>query len=89
MMMYWGSGMGGWGMLLVTVSNLLFVGLLIAGAPALIRYASRSARQDSAADPAPAQWVLADRFARSEIDEDEYERRLGVLTTTPGRRPAG
>lgn len=64
MMMYWGTGMGGWAMLLMTVSNLLFLGLLIAGAIALIRYTSRSARQDSAAEPAPAQRVLADRFAR-------------------------
>jgi putative membrane protein len=89
MMMYWGTGMGGWGMLLMTVSNLLFVGLLIAGAIALIRYTSRIARQDPAAEPAPAQRVLADRFARGEIDEDEYERRLKVLSTTPGRRAGG
>jgi len=87
--MYWGTGMGGWGMLLMTVSNLLFVGLLIAGAIALIRYTSRSARQDPAAEPAPAQRVLADRYARGEIDEDEYERRLRVLTTTASRRSAG
>ena len=87
--MYWGTGMGGWGMLLMTVSNLLFLGLLIAGAIALIRYTSRSARQDRAAEPAPAQRVLADRFARGEIDEDEYERRLQVLSTTPGCGPAG
>ena len=87
--MYWGTGMGGWGMLLMTVSNLLFLGLLIAGAIALIRYTSRSARQDTAAEPAPAQRVLADRFARGEIDEDEYERRLQALSTTPGPRPAG
>ena len=87
--MYWGTGMGGWGMLLMTVSNLLFVGLLIAGAIVLIRYTSRSARQDPAAEPAPAQRVLADRYARGEIDEDEYERRLQVLTTTASRRSAG
>ena len=45
----------------MTVSNLQFLGLLIAGAIALIRYTSRSARQDPAAEPAPAQRVLADR----------------------------
>ena len=62
-MRYWGTGMGGWGMLLMTMSNLLFLGLLVAGAIALIRYTSRSARQDPAAQQAPAQRVLADRFA--------------------------
>ena len=29
-MMYWGNGMGGWGYVLMTVSMLLFWGLLIA-----------------------------------------------------------
>jgi len=58
-MMYWGNGMGGWGTLLMTVSNLLFLGLLIVGAIALIRYTSRSVRQDSAASGA-VQKVLTD-----------------------------
>jgi putative membrane protein len=88
-MMYWGNGMGGWGTLLMTVSNLLFLGLLIVGAIALIRYTSRSARQDSAAEPVLPQRVLADRFARGDIDEDEYQRRLRVLSTTPSQRSAG
>jgi putative membrane protein len=35
--------------------------------------------------PAPEQ-VLAERFARGEIDEDEYRRRLGVLRETAGPR---
>ena len=37
-MMYWGNGMGGWGMALMTVSNLLFWGVLIAGVVVLVRY---------------------------------------------------
>jgi putative membrane protein len=35
--------------------------------------------------PAPEQ-LLAERFARGEIDEDEYRRRLGVLRETAGPR---
>jgi putative membrane protein len=79
-MMYWGTGMGGWAILLMTVSNLLFLGLLIAGAIALIRYTSRSARQDSAAEPAPDR-----RRERPTPQTDQAARR----TPDPHRsRPA-
>ena len=40
-MMYWGNGMGGWGMALMTASTLLFWGLVIAGIVALVRYTGR------------------------------------------------
>jgi putative membrane protein len=88
-MMYWGNGMGGWAVLLMTVSNLLFLGLLIVGTIALTRYTSRGVRPDPAAEPVPPQRVLADRFARGDIDEDEYQRRSRVLSNTPSQRSAG
>jgi putative membrane protein len=37
------------------------------------RFGDFAPREHSAGD------VLADRFARGEIEEDEYQRRLGVL----------
>ncbi|QJS13807.1 hypothetical protein HKX69_33485 [Streptomyces argyrophyllae] len=37
-------------------------------------------------DPTPEQ-ILAERFARGEIDEDEYHRRLTVLAKTTGDVP--
>jgi len=40
-MMYYGNGMGGWGMALMTVSGLLFWGLVIAGTVAMVRYTGR------------------------------------------------
>jgi len=43
-MMYSGTGMGGWGIVLMTVSNLLFWVLVIAGIVALVRYAGRGAQ---------------------------------------------
>jgi putative membrane protein len=82
-MMYWGNGMGGWGMVLMTVSSLLFWGLVIAGIVALVRYAGRGAQVAAPTGPRPApQQVLAERFARGEIDEEEYTRRLQVLGGT-------
>ena len=50
--MYWGNGMGGWGMVLMTVSSLLFWGLVIAGIVALVRYAGRSG-QPATQGPTP------------------------------------
>src|SRR5207248_2340191 len=41
-MMYWGNGMGGWGVAVMTVSSLLFWGLVIAGIVVLVRYLSRA-----------------------------------------------
>jgi putative membrane protein len=89
-MMYWGNGMGGWGMALMTVSTLLFWGLVIAGIVALVRYTGRSAaRGGSTADTATPQRILAERFARGEIDEDEYTRRLAVLGGAAKTRAVG
>jgi putative membrane protein len=85
-MMYWGNGTGGWGMILMTVSTLVFWGLVIAGIVALVRYAGRGGDggyggAPNRQPPAPQQ-VLAERFARGEIDEDEYARRLRILSDT-------
>lgn len=82
-MMYWGTGMSGWGYVLMTVSLLLFWGLLIAGVVSLARYVSAESRQL----PLPMagsdlRAVLAERFARGEIGEDEYRQRLKVLSGT-------
>jgi putative membrane protein len=89
-MMIWGNGMGGWTMTLVTLGNLLFWGLLITGIVLLVR---RPNRDTAALGPAIAaaapQQVLADRFARGEIDEDEYRCRLQVLTDVTLARPGG
>jgi putative membrane protein len=80
-MMYWyGPGMGGWGYALMALSMLLFWGLIIGAIVALVRYL-RDAGPTSPAvtTPKSPEQILADRFARGEIDEEEYQRRLAVL----------
>jgi putative membrane protein len=79
-MMHWGNAMGGWGMLLMTASSLIFWGLVIAGFVVLVRNlgSGRQAGAPTGQPPTPQQ-ILADRFARGEIDEDDYARRLRVL----------
>jgi putative membrane protein len=86
----WGH-MGGWSWAAGTIGFLLTLGLL-----ALIAWlVVRAVRRPGYGPPQPprtagqdtAERVLADRFARGEIDEDEYCRRLATLRsvgTGPG-----
>ena len=100
-MMYWyGSGMSGWGYGLMTVSMILFWGAVIFGIVLLVRYFGRSgqppgAPPQSAESPPSPERLLAERFARGEIDEEQYRQHLAVLrgADQPGngqaRPPAG
>jgi putative membrane protein len=82
-MMYgFGTGMSGGGYALMTISMILFWGAVIYGIVALVRYAHRDGPQrgEPAGPPAPEpERLLAERFARGEIDEDEYHQRLTSL----------
>lgn len=87
-MMWWydnggnGTGMNGWGYALMTVSMVLFWGLLIVGVIALVRYLGRQDRSAVELRPTPEQ-VLAERFAHGQIDEHEYHARLDTLLAAP------
>ncbi|AEH11528.1 SHOCT domain-containing protein [Candidatus Protofrankia datiscae] len=82
--MWWhGDGLGGWGIALMTISMVAFWALVIVAVVAVIRYLGRPSQQPPMppAPPYPSapEQVLADRFARGEIDEEEYRRRIEVL----------
>jgi putative membrane protein len=85
--------MSGWGYVLMSVSVVLFWALVIAGVVALVRYLSRSSQHTpgpGAARPTPEQ-VLAERYARGDIDDEEYRRRATGTPSTrsaPGSAPA-
>ena len=89
-MMYgYGSGIGGWGYALMAISMVLFWGAVIYGIAAPVRCTRRDGPQgnEPAGPPAPEpERLLAERFARGEIDEDEYYQRL---TSLRAARPAG
>lgn len=83
--MYWnGDHMGAWGYGFMTISMLLFWAVLIIGAVALVRYLGRTGQRDGDASPrtTPEQ-LLAERFARGEIDAEEYRARLDTLRSGP------
>jgi putative membrane protein len=74
--MMWNSYGSGWGMAMMFFSNLIFLALLIGGGYLVYR----AVRGDTGtARPDRAEQLLGERYARGEIDEDEYQRRLGVL----------
>ena len=81
MMFWYGDGMNGWGHAAMAVSMVLFWGLVIAGVVVLVRYLGRDTQSPLSSPPhrhTPEQ-VLAERFARGDIDEDEYRRRCELL----------
>ncbi|MCM4084413.1 SHOCT domain-containing protein [Paractinoplanes hotanensis] len=75
-MMYSHGGAAAWAVMMIAL------GLVLATAAAglLITWARPHPRGPTAHDPIPdAERLLADRFARGEIDAEEYERRLHIL----------
>ena len=76
MMWQYGNGMGGWGFGLMTVGNLLVWALIVVGVIALLRHLSR---RGSGVPRPTAEDLLAERFARGDITEQEYRGRLDVL----------
>ena len=79
MMWYGHDGMGWGGWLAMSLTFVLFWGAIIAFAVWWVR----SYRSDHGTDRTPttdrADEVLAERFARGEIDEDEFTRRRELL----------
>lgn len=75
----WGWGWGAW--LVMSLLMAMFWGLVIAGIVVLVR--SLGSRQPGGSAPETrqpsAEELLAERFARGEIDGDEYTRRRELL----------
>jgi len=89
-MMGWdGPGLGWGGWLLMSLGMVLFWALVIGLLVAFLRAGRdgwlgprdgrRSERRDGSTTASSAEEVLAERYARGEIDGEEYQRRLEVL----------
>ncbi|WP_292991822.1 M48 family metalloprotease [Mycobacterium sp.] len=73
-------GWGGW--LLTTGTTIVFWALVITAVALLARYLLSLPQRTPTARAAAAmnaEHTLAERYARGEIDDDEYQRRLGLL----------
>jgi putative membrane protein len=76
-MMMWGYGdVGAWWMVLIAV---LIPVLVIAAIVIAVIYTSRAVSPSRGAVTSNARSILEERFARGEIDEDEFRRRLTTL----------
>jgi putative membrane protein len=79
-MMDWsGHGTGGWGYGLTALIMILFWAAVIYGIVALVRYARPCHTGPEPVQPPTPERLLAERFARGQIDEDEYHQRLTSL----------
>lgn len=76
-MWWYGNPMGGWGYVFMAVNMVLFWGVIILGVIGVVRYLVSSDRPTTSRST--AEHVLAERFARGEIDEQEYHQRLDAL----------
>lgn len=77
--MMWDYGhMSGWGWGFMAFGSVLFWVLVVVGIIAVVRYLGRERDRSQPVGPT-AEELLAQRFARGEIDEDEYQRCLEVL----------
>jgi len=89
MMWYSGDGWGWAGWALMTAGMVVFWALVITAVVFAVRYLAGT-RATTANPPSSgttrAEDLLAERFARGEIDDNEYRQRLSALTQhrTPG-----
>lgn len=86
-MMWWDTGehMSGWGWAAMSISMVLFWAVLILGGVLLFRALNRPSDHPAGLGRPTPEQVLAERFARGEIDEDEYRRRLETLHSASSR----
>jgi putative membrane protein len=75
--MMWWYGWGGW--LAMSLMMVIFWGLVIVGGIAAWRAAGRNDREQQRVDRRSPEELLDERFARGEIDADEYTRRRELL----------
>ncbi|KLO30768.1 hypothetical protein ABW17_29205 [Mycobacterium nebraskense] len=81
----WDGGYGGWswaGWILMAVVLVVVVALLITAVVVAVRYlggGGGGGRDSVQARVRAAEDVLAERFARGEIDDDEYRKRVALL----------
>jgi putative membrane protein len=79
--MYWNDGLGWGGWILMTLVMLAFWALVIFGIVAVFRGLSGNGQSATPRQDRDPQRILDERFARGEIDADEYHARQQVLRT--------
>ncbi|MGW2651003.1 SHOCT domain-containing protein [Streptomyces sp. NPDC001393] len=95
-MFWYGHGMNGWVWFMMSLGTLLFWALIIVVGVLVFRALARPTPPGREHHPWPQtppgsgpEQILAERYARGEIDEEEYHRRLTTLRGSPpgGSKP--
>jgi putative membrane protein len=74
-----------WGWVLMSLSMVAFWVLVIVGIVAAVRSFGAPPGHPAGPVPRTPQDVLGERYARGEIEEEEYQRRLQILREAAGR----
>jgi putative membrane protein len=80
--MYWyDNGMSGRGYAFMVLNSIVLWSLLVGAGVVLYRAVRGSSSQQGTGTPTPppAEQILAERYARGEVDDEEYRRRLDTL----------
>jgi putative membrane protein len=76
----YGDHISGWGWFAMSVGVVLFWAVVITAIVLLVRYLGHTGERPNQPPTAHApEQMLAERFARGEIDETEYRQRLATL----------
>ncbi|TPQ15740.1 SHOCT domain-containing protein [Streptomyces sporangiiformans] len=87
-MFWYGHDVSGWGWFAMSASMIVFWALIITAAVLLFRALNRPHEHThTPGAPQTPEQVLGERFARGEIDEEEYRRRLNALHADPLTKP--
>ena len=78
-MMWWHNGMGWGGWVVMTLTMVAFWSLVVFGVIAIFRSDRETRSSRAPREPDPMQ-ILDERFARGEIDLDEYHARQDALS---------
>lgn len=70
----WGPGFG-WGMGFGWVFMILFWALIILGIIAIVKWLMRTTDGTASPPPKSARQILDERYARGEIDQEEYAQK--------------
>jgi putative membrane protein len=77
----WEPGDGGWWGLGMMLFSLLFIALIVVGVVILVRSFSDGGGTRRRPEGNRALDILDERFARGEVDKEEYEERRRILTS--------
>lgn len=84
----YGGRMSGWGYAVAGLGSLLLWVALVLGTVALVRHLRVPAGAPSGQVPTEPEQVLGARYARGDIDDEEYHRRLDNLRNRSGSAAA-